>query len=132
MAIKRIELRASGAVTSDGQGSSKKIDTISMGMVEVDISAASGTIVLDIYLEGSSDGNNWYELPADQVLKKSGVAAAVSVTTNVRDIVDNKTTTAAEKFVAIYGRLPAGYVRISHTLSGSTPSVTYSSAIVGK
>ena len=132
MAAKRVELIAANSVTGDGQGGWMPISTIIMAEVAVDITAASGTIALDVWLEVSSDKIKAYEMPADRVLKSSGVAAANASTAGVRDIVDNKTTTTLEKFLAVYQQLPAAYARIAWTLSGTTPVVSFTATLTGK
>lgn len=133
MSFKKFELAPSQARTASGATDWFVAETITMAMVGIDITAASGTIAFDLWLEGTDDdGTTSYELVADQVLQTNGAAASATVNTNVRDIVDNKTTTAAAKFSAIYKHLPTGKVRLAWLLTGTTPSVTFSGSLHGK
>ena len=133
MAAQRDEFLASQAVTASSNSPAHELSTVTMLMVGVDVTAGSGTPTLDMWLQGSDDGGTtWYDLVADQVLKSAAAAASNSVSTNVRDIIDGKTTTTAEKFVAIYKHVPTDRVRLNWIMSGGSPSLTLSASWVGK
>lgn len=105
-----------------------------MAAIGVDVTAVEGTSPqLDLWLEGSTDGGTtWFELVADQVLKSSGVAAGNSPATNVRDIVDAKTTTTPEKFLGLFKHLACDVVRVHWAISGTSPGFTFAVDLVGK
>ncbi len=127
MAATRTNLVPAAAYTTSGVGLSLSMLTASMLAISVPITAGSGTVALDLWLEGSNDGGaTWFELPADLILKSSGAAAGNAVTANARDVVDNKTSTTAENFVAIYKHVPFDLVRPRWILTGTTPSLTFS------
>jgi len=111
------------------------INTATMGQVTVKISTATGTITdLTIWLQGrdlSGDGE-WVDLLADQVLKTVNAAVGGTPGANLRDIVDGKSTTTAESFVAIYKHLPCEEIRIRGKLSGTTPAVPLKVTFSGK
>lgn len=122
----------SGAVTASGQSAAFDIRTNSIGWVTVDVTAASGTIVFDAWLEGSNDGGvTWEEIGHNGGNLTTGTASATAITAG-RDIVDNKTSTAAARFSAFYPWLPMTKIRLAWTLSGSTPSVTFTARFGGK
>lgn len=122
-----------GEVTAAGQGSAMDIRTNTMGWVTVNVTAASGTIAWDVWLEGSNDdGVTWEEIVAGSAMLTSGTATENAPEVNVRPIVNNKTTTAAAKFAAHYPFLPMKKIRLAWTLSGSTPSVTFTARFGGK
>ena len=132
MATSNFEL-VTGTQTATGQGSGKLITTNSMGVVDVNITAASGTLVFDLWLEGSNDnGVTWFELFHNGAMKTSGLAAENAPSAAGRPIIDNKTTTTLEKFCAIYPWLACKYIRAAWTLSGTTPSVTFTARFGGK
>ena len=132
MSLDRLELVSTGAVTGSGQTGYFPVPTLTMAHLEVGITAASGTIALSVWLEVSSDKVNWYEMPLDFALKSTGDAAGGSVRAACRNVVDAKTTTTAETFLAVIKHLPAGYVRLRWTLTGTTPSVTFGAVLCGK
>lgn len=124
-----IILQPSGAQTGSSAGTWQAVPNATSLAVMVDVTAASGTIVFDAWLQGTNDSAdaNGYDVPADVVfIDTGGGAGAGTVTTNAKDIVDNKTTTAAARFTARYGVFPYKYCRLRWTLTGSTPSVTFS------
>jgi hypothetical protein len=130
-----ITLQASAAQTASANSTCISVASIEQAQVVVTVSAVSGTSPqLDLWLESCQDsaGSSAVELVAATVLKSSAVAAANSVSTNVRDIVDAKTSTTAESFTAMYERLPAKYVRVRWAISGTTPSFTFSVYLNGK
>ena len=131
---KRIELLASTALNSNGNSSSFTLSTVRELMVGVDVTAGSGTSpTLDLWLQGSDDGGTtWYDLVADQVLPTADAAASGTVTTSARDIVDNKTTTTAESFVAVYKSIPTDRIRLKWKIGGTSPEFTLSVSAVGK
>lgn len=124
-----------GTITANGNsGGWIDLPTTTMLALLVNVLAGSGTIAgLDMWLEASPDGlAGPFECVADQVLKSSAAAAANTVTTNVRDVIDAKTTTTAEKFQATYKHLPDAKYRVAWALSGTTPSFPIQIWIQGK
>jgi hypothetical protein len=132
-AATRIELLASAEQTASSNSAAMRVSTIDHAVVTVEITAGSGTVVFDCWLEASDDGGtSWYVLPADQVLESYTGATENTVSTNSGDIVDNKTTTAAASYVATYKDLSPDYIRVRWTLTGSTPALTFAVRLVGK
>ena len=123
-----ITLQPSNAQTASGAGAWQPVPTGSQLGVMVDVTAASGTVVFDCWLQGTNDSAdaNGFDIPADQVLLDSGGAAATGTLTGpIRDLIDNKTTTTAVRAVGVYKVFPFKYARVRWTLTGSTPSVTF-------
>ncbi len=76
-------------------------------MVLVHCTAATGTPTLNVSLEGSDDGETWSAIPGSAVPQ---LAAAGNAVGNAR---------------------PArNYVRVTSTVAGTTPSVTYRVAVL--
>ncbi|MEN6526374.1 MAG: hypothetical protein ABFD65_07800 [Candidatus Polarisedimenticolia bacterium] len=120
-------LPASTVLTSSGAGTWQPVPAASMIAVGVDITAASGTLTLDLWLQGTNDPTDatGFDVPADQVVKSApGSGTAGTVAINTRDVVDAKTTTTAERFYGLYRHFPFNYVREAHTLAGTNPSDT--------
>lgn len=135
-AASRTELVASAAQTATGNSGTFHYSTSTSLMVGVDITAVAGTTEqLDLWIQASDDyGTTWYDLPADYVLKAAPASAtAGTVATAMRDIVDAKTTTTAEQFVAIYKSIPTDTIRVRWVISGTGgPSFTFSVSAVAK
>lgn len=132
MSAQKITLLDSQTVAAGGPGAWKDVGNLSMADVVVDVSAATTTLALDVWLEGYDQlSQTAYAIPADVVMKHTTAAAGNAATTDARDIVDNKTTTTAERFVARYKHLPASRVRLNWSFSGSG-DVTMSAGLNGK
>ena len=135
MAADRIEILESGEQNASGNSGAVNLKTATMAMLTVNVSSVSGTSPqLDVWLQGSDDGGTtWYDLVADQALQtKSDDAAGGTVRTNVRDVVDAKTSTDAERFMAIYKHLPTDKVRLRWKISGTSPAFTFGARLVVK
>ena len=139
----RVELTASATVTAAGQGSAKKVPTLSMAMVGVDITAQAATAGDDlaVWLQGSDDGGTtWYDIPCDARGFTSASGADLTFDTNVRNITDGAlvagqvdTTEVPVVCVGIYRQLPTDTVRTAWAFPTSIgPNWTFSSALVGK
>jgi len=127
----RIEIQDSAAQTASSNSASSAINTLTMAALNLDVTAVSGTTpVLDLFLQGSDDDTEWFDVVADSVIETANAAAEGTVTTNARDIADG--VTAVVKATAIYKHLPYRYVRIKWIISGTTPSFTFSAVLVGK
>jgi len=125
----KITLLPSQELTASGAGSWIPKKTASMMGVSVNITAGSGTVLLDMWIEGSSDGStdtDGDDLIADHTLLDANAAAEGASDTNVRDVVAAKATTAAARYMAMYKHCPWEYVRVRWTLTGSSPSLTLS------
>lgn len=132
MAAEKIELVPLGPQTASGAGAWIPVETALTMIVGVDVTAGSSVTSFDAYLEVSDDGGTTvYEMPVDLALKYSGAAGAGStIGTNRRNIVDNKTTTTAEKFIGVYKQLAADRVRLAWKFVGT--SITFSCSAVVK
>lgn len=129
MAYNRVELQASAAQTASGNSASKSIPTGSIAVVNLNITATSGTPSLDAWLQGSDDGTTWYDLPYDQQLSSASAATDLTANTDKRNINGTSSATGTGKHVATYKHLACRYVRLSWVISGSTPSLTFESAL---
>lgn len=119
-----ITLKASGAETTTGQGTSINIGNRQRASVAVNVSAGSGTVsAFRVWLEGTYDGTNWHELICDKLLK-SGAAAPGAATLNQRDIVNETSVQTAAKY---YAEIPVGVqdIRAAWLITGTTPSETF-------
>jgi len=122
MASKRTTLVALAAFTTSGNSVDQDVLTGTMMHVEVDITAASGTISdFDLFMEGSVDGGTtWFRLHAVHI-----DANGTDIVTARSNIVNNKTATTPERYGALYSHLPCDKVRARWTLTGTTPSLTF-------
>jgi hypothetical protein len=97
--------------------------------VEVDLTTGSGTITrFDLWLEGSDDGNETDapDLLFDWSVKDSNAGTEETERVTKRNIINNKTTTTAERHSALYRHVPWTYVRARWALTGTSPSLTFS------
>ncbi|HOC18440.1 MAG TPA: hypothetical protein PKK95_09240 [Vicinamibacterales bacterium] len=133
-AATRFALLASQAQTASANSSAVQVATITQAVVGIDITAGSGTVSdFDLWLEVSDDGGtSWYPLAPDVVIVDSTRAATWNVDADHAYIVDSKASTTAEKYLAVFKQVPADYVRLRWTLTGTTPSLTFSADMVGK
>lgn len=108
-------LHTPAAVTATGEGTA--IDALhydGIGAVVVNSAAGSGTDpTLDISLEHSDDNSTF--------VAASGAVTFDQITDAAASFQTSKVDLAALK----------RYVRVKHTVGGTTPSFTYSAAIVG-
>jgi hypothetical protein len=122
MAMKRTTLVATMTITGNGNSVEMDVQTGTMMDVTVILGTGSGTISdLDVWMEASNEGEgatNWHRIHADTV-----DANGTDVVTARSNIVNNKATTTAETFGAVYKHLPASKVRARWTLAGTTPSI---------
>jgi len=130
MSYRTVVLQSSGPVTASGSGAWIPVQAGTMVAIALEVTAGSGSPTFDAWCQGSySDADaTGFDVPADIVQKDAaGAAAENAATTNKRDIVDNKTTTTAERWIAIYKHFPLPFIRARHSLSGAAASITYSS-----
>ena len=134
MSATRSEMVASAAFTASGVSAAFPIPTANHVMVGVDITAASGTPVLDLWLQGSDDGGTtWYDMPFDIALQTSTSATEGTTRSNDRSIIDNRTsTTVPAQFIALYKSVATDRIRLKWIISGTTPSFTFSASMVAK
>lgn len=138
----RVELSASATVTAAAQGSAKKVPTVSMAMVGVDVTAESATAGTDlaVWLQGSDDGGvTWYDIPAALRGFTTLNSAEQTYDADKRNITDGAagaglvdSTEVPVRCVGIYTHLPTDTVRIAWGFVGAGPDFTFSSALVGK
>jgi len=129
MSAQRIELVASAQQTANGNSAAFAVNTATMAMVGLDITAYTGATGFTAWLQGSDDGGTtWYDLVADQVLDSTAVEIGGTVLTNERDICDD--VAAAGKHSAIYKHLAADQVRLAWDLDGT--DITFSCSAVVK
>lgn len=130
MAFNVVTLVPSSAQNASGAGAWQPVPTASMLAVQADITAGSGTVSdFDLWVEGTNDpaDTTGFDVPADQVLKHANGAAANTVAVNQRDIVSNKASITAERFLGIFKHFPFKYCRARWAFTGgSSPSLTLS------
>jgi hypothetical protein len=123
MAAKRTTLFGPAtAIVGSGNSIDFEVSTGSMMDVTVILGTGSGTITdLDVWMESTNEGEgavNFHRIHADTI-----DANGTDVVTPRSNIVNNKTTTTAEIYGAVFKHLPAGRVRARWNLTGTTPSI---------
>ena len=126
------DLLASAAQVASGNGASLDVSGLKELSVFIDATATSGTVTeWRAWLESSNDGGvSWFETFADSVLK-GGETAPGGASNPQRDIVNESSGQASQKYVAKYTNF-GNKVRARWTLVGTTPSQTFSAKVVGK
>ena len=129
MAANRTEVLANGVYSANGVTAAVKVSTATMLMVGIDLTAKSGTLVLNVILQGSDDGGTtWFDIPCDQALITGG-----TVVTNHRCANGSTALSSnAQQACGIYKHLPTDTVRVSYEISGTTPTATMSISVVTK
>ncbi len=128
----RIVFAASAARTTSGVGSEVRLETATMLMLCLDITAVSGSFGagegLSAWLQYSPDGGRtWHDMPYTLALDNApaGGGGDVNATADGRNI--NATVQqAADKHTAIYADVPPRLVRAAWAISGTNPSFTFS------
>lgn len=145
---KTLDLQLIAAQTATGTGGAIAVDNLRELMVYVDCTTSSGTGVLDLYLQSSSDGGvTWYDVPYETRLYTPMPANATEghhATPNIssasgtadigaRDLLDGVSSCSTEqRSVGIY-RTFGNYVRVAWVVTvTSAPSYTFSVKAVGK
>ena len=125
MSASTITLIASALQNASGNGAWIPVQTLTMLQVEVDITVGVAVTAFDLWLQGSSKGgaDAGYDLIADRTILTADAAAAGAKQSDERDIVPAKTTITAERFWGLYKHLPAKFVRVKWTLTGT--SITF-------
>ena len=105
-------------------GSSVEIGNLRKFMVGVRVTAGSGTVnPFRVWLEGTMDGTNFFEIPLVRALK-AGIAAPGAATTDERDIVNEAAVVTSEEYVAVY-EANVSTVRARWDLQGTVPRETF-------
>jgi len=125
MSLKQSTIVATQTITGAGNSVNFSLSTATMLHVTVVLGTGSGTISdLDVWLECCDDatdsiaGTNFTRKLAQEI-----DANGTDVVTARSNIVNNKTTTTAEKYGADYHYIPSGTYRFAWTLAGTTPSI---------
>jgi len=130
----RFDLLASAQQSATGNGGAISVSGIKEMVVYVAVTAKSGTTpVLDLWLQGSSDGGTtWFDLTHESSLTDASSSATEgAVQTNKRDIVPGLSD-ALGSFSAKYS-IFGDFVRVRWVLSGTGgPTYTFSVKAVGK
>lgn len=121
---------ASGAQTANGTSSVILMTTNSMLGALIDTTAGSSISHLSMWAQGSNDQNTWFDAVATWTLKSAAAYAEETARTNVRNIINDKTTTTAETFAALYSHFPWKYARLRWY--GTFTSVTFSAWLSSK
>lgn len=128
-----VETIVDQAVTADMTSGKFSTKDVTMLAVEVAISAWSGTTpAIHAWLQGSLDGVNWVDVPADFVNTTADNATEGTTTANKRDIVDGGTVTAAVIAMGVYKHWPFNWGRFKCKVTGTTPSLTTKARVSGK
>jgi hypothetical protein len=132
MSVVNIELLASAARGSDGQGAAKEVPTITMATVSLRVTAKSGTTpLLDVQLEGSDDDEvTWQTIPVDLTLETATTPPTVA--TNQRNVHGAQISDATGTWVGVIKHLTHKKVRAAYQISGGTPSYTFAMRLSGK
>lgn len=122
---------ASGAQTATGQSDKRQLKTATMGLVSVNVTAATGTTPkIDYWLEASFDGGTtWVEVFHDGAFASTGTATDITITPNKRNINATANRSTAGKDMALYRHMPAGWYRLAWVISGTTPSFTFTATL---
>lgn len=125
MALFQETLLSGPQTASTFSGEWVKIPTLDMAAISAYVTAASGITAIDLFIQISPDKSEAraVDVPFDQVLKTADSGTAGTVNTNVRDLIDNKTTTSAESFYGLIKHLPAGFIRARGKLNGTSVTV---------
>lgn len=130
LASQRLTLKTLGAETSAGQGSSAELGNRKYVSVTVRVTAGVATVtVFRVWIEGTVDGTNWFELPCGLVLKTG--AAAPGTAASQRDIVNE---TSVQTSAAYIGQceLSVTTIRAAWNITGTTPSETFEVLAIAK
>lgn len=105
------QLHPSGAETATGNSDKVDVGRFLEALVFLNVTAASGTTpTLDIKIQTSDDGSDWYDFnPASAFTQKTATAKDSLKLTNV-----------------------GKYIRAVWTIGGTTPSFTFSLKLVAK
>jgi uncharacterized integral membrane protein len=102
-------LKASGAVTANGQSDAQDVSIFDEGLLLVDITTVSGTSpTLDLTIQTEINGK-WVALPGVSIAQQTAANALAVALTN-------------------FGKK----IRLSWTVGGTSPSFTFSLAFIGK
>ncbi len=108
MIKQNITIQSSATKTVSGQSSAIDVSSIDEMVVFLNVSAVSGTSpTLDVTIEDSPDGTNWYT--------HTSFTQATA-------------TTKEAKRISNFGK----FVRINYTIGGTSPSFTFEVVAVGK
>lgn len=103
-------LVSSQAITATGQSSSINAGDCKEGLLAINISAVSGTSPSCQFSLQVNDGlGNWYNIPNVTIAAQTAVGQVIVPVTNFHD-----------------------QIRLSYTLTGTTPSFTFSAQFLGK
>lgn len=131
MAAFQQPLLASAAQTGSSNSVPLPVATATMLAVQVDITAGSGTPTLTLWMEGSNDdGTTWFRLVANAIV--TDINGTIADVANRSNIVNASASTTVDRYGAVYNYLPCKLVRSRWTLTGGTPSRTFSINVSGK
>jgi len=114
-------------ITADGpSGTQVPVTTGTMLAVTLEVEGAvTGTSpTLAVWLQHSTDKEEWFDVPAPLAMKSDAAGANVTAVANKRNVNgDTLMSASGEKHTAVYPHLPAGYVRSNWKIGGtSTPT----------
>lgn len=128
MAYNKLTLQASAQQTASGNGAWQAIKTGSMVQVTVDVTAGSSITRFDAFVQSTDapdTDSTGTDVPCDMVMMSDPATAATpTVAANQRNIVNNKSTTTAQRFVGVIKHFPGGNIRARWILNGT--NVTFS------
>ena len=105
------EFLAPAARTTNGQSASLDLGDFDDLIVYLNITAIGGTSpTLDVKLQSSDDGTDWFDLPNGAFAQKTATGKAVL------------------QYSSNFGR----YVRVDYIIAGTTPSFTFEVDVVPK
>ncbi len=96
----------------------------------VRVAAGSGTVnPFRVWIEGTVDGTNFFEIPCKRILK-DGIAAPGAAGTDERDIVSEVAVLTSGVFFALL-ELNVSKIRAAWNIAGTTPSETFEVRVRG-
>lgn len=102
-------LKASGAVTANGESGSQDVSLFGQGLLLIDITTVSGTSpTIDFKVQTEIDGQ-WVNLPNVTIAQQTTTGKVVAAMTNF-----------------------GVEIRLSWTVGGTSPSFTFSATFLGK
>jgi len=108
-ATQMFTLHASAAETATGQSAGFNVSRFREALVELNVTAVAGTPTLDMKIQTSDDGTDWYDMGASFTQITGILKPAVLKLTNF-----------------------GSFVRGFWTIGGSTPSFTFTMKLVAK
>lgn len=127
-AFNSLTLLSSAQQTASGNGAWIQVSTSDQLVVVVDFTAGTTVTALDLWIQGTNDSTDTtgFDVTCDQRFVSAPTSTTSPTVAAQRDIIDNKSTTTAERFVCLVRNFPFKYARAKWLFTGTnfTLSVT--------